>query len=201
MDDATASLLLRLAVIRQRIDRHFFMIAELTAGASTGDFEPPIVVTEDTHEGWEGENVLIWHRRDGTDAWAVQQKCPHASISLQMADIEDFTASFPTTRGPCIACPAHMYVIDLGSGRCLTDTVTPTARTYAVHRTGPHTRDESAAFYCLWLAREPHGTAPNEAATLDVGNQIQLQLVAKGLRRRFGDLDDGFPDSEARVSA
>ena len=35
-------------------------------------------------------------------------------------------------QGPCIACPAHAFVFDAGSGRCLTNPGTPDARTHTV---------------------------------------------------------------------
>ena len=87
---------------------------------------------------------------------------------------------------------AQMYVFDLGSGRCLTDDYTPRARTYPVRRSGPHAASDgsSAPYYCLWLGREPRETVDDEDESLvpdlSVGNELQLQLVAKGLRRKFG---------------
>ena len=213
--DDVSRLILRLALLRQRIDQTFLAVAQLPIEGDDDDddeFSDPLLVSESTHPSWKGEGVLLWHRRRGADAWAVQSRCPHASISLEMSDIEDFTGSFPSTRGPCIACPAHMYVFDLGSGACLTDSITPRARTYAVQRSGPHAMADGAQVFCLWLAREPRGeddacaspaaTPPDVVAS--VGNQIQLQLVSKGLRRRFGadedEDDDGLGDPRsARV--
>ena len=219
---ATADALrLRLALLRQRIERDYLCVARFPvsdAPSTSQEFERAIMVSDVEFEGWDGENVLVWHRQDGADAWAVQAKCPHAMISLEMSDIEDFTASFPSTRGPCIACPAHvrcrlffallhtrphhhvpprlraqMYVFDLGSGRCLTDDYTPRARTYPVRRSGPHAAPDgsSAPYYCLWLGREPRETVDDHeddslVPDLSVGNELQLQLVAKGLRRKFG---------------
>ena len=203
----------RLALLRERIERQFFCVAHIPVPStpSTSEaFEQNILVSEDLCPGWEGENVLVWYRRDGADAWAVQAKCPHAMVTLEMSDIEDFTASFPSTQGPCIACPAHMYVIDLGSGYCLTDDETPRSRIYPVHRSGPHAAPHSSAastsgddtppvsdVYCLWLGREPlepPHSADDTKPDIDVGNQLQLELVAKGLRRRFGD-DSAVGDS------
>ena len=210
--DDVSRLLLRLALIRERIDASYMHVVDLPVVSSSSEddesaeFAPSILVTQKTHPDWRGEGVLIWHRLNGRDAWAVQSACPHAAISLQMSDIEDFGKDFPTTtKGPCIACPAHMYVFDLGSGRCLTDRLTPDARLYTVRRTGPHQRDSNDdSFYSLWLCREPNEALPDTAAPLSqaeqeelkAGQQIQMKLVAKGLRRKFGDFEEEEEDDD-----
>jgi len=212
---------LRLALLRERIEREYLHVTTLPEECSSaGDTEyaPRLLVNDEEYPDWNGEGVVLWHRRNGEDAWAVQVRCPHAHISLAESDIEDFGASFPSTLGPCIACPAHMYVFDLGTGRCLTDRHTPRARTYAVRRTGPHcAAGVSPRCFGLWLARKPYGgdavgcsdadadggvdVGPNDAdADVSVGNQIQLALVAKGLRRRFGD-PDREPEPQLGVDA
>ena len=100
-----------------------------------------------------------------------------------------------------------MYVIDLGNGRCLTDDHTPRARTYPVRRSGPHGAHDApgaARDYCLWLGRAPRAPDADDDAPpdLSVGNELQLQLVAKGLRRRFGDAAlAGEAGASARSSA
>ena len=113
----------------------------------------------------------------------MQSACPYAAISfpLQMSDIEDFGKDFPTTtKGPCIACPAHMYVFDLGSGRCLTDRLTPDARLYTVRRTGPHQRDGvDDSFYSLWTCREPNEALPDTAAPLSEAEQEELKAASR----------------------
>ena len=76
------------------------------------------LVNSSTCASWSGEAIVVFHR--GIDFWACQQACPHASISLEASDIEDFrpgrcSSSRPGDisdveglDGPCIACPAHM---------------------------------------------------------------------------------------------
>ena len=209
----TRTLRLRLALLRQRIDANYALVATLPASderASSDDEFSRILVHDGAFPSWRGEGVVVWHRRCGLDAYAVQAKCPHGAISLEASDIEDLSLDFPSTRGPCIACPAHMFVFDLGNGRCLTDTVTPRARTYPVRRSGPHTGEEGGeSFYGLWLGRTPcehadgggredAGEAPSSCDCADApgppdltdGNAIQLRLVAKGLRRRFGEEEE-----------
>lgn len=85
-----------------------------------------------------------------------------------------------------------MYVFDVGTGQCLTPSRQPAARIYAVHRTGPHATADGGGAYALWLAREPLPLASptSSAEDLQVGNALQLKLVVKGLRRRFGDLEE-----------
>lgn len=127
---------------------------------------------------------MVWHR--GGVAWAVQEACPHAAISLHDADIEDFSLEFPMTAGPCVACPAHMYVFDVGSGHCLTNGLTPAARTYPVH-TSRAGGDGQGALH-VWLGRTPRPPPSTSVkASRAVGNEIQLRLVDMGLKRRFGD--------------
>lgn len=89
-------------------------------------------VHRSTCAAWEGERVVVW-RRGLTSFWAVQEACPHAAISLAMSDIEDLSDAFAgSTRGPCISCPAHAYIFDLGSGACLTHPRTKDARRYRI---------------------------------------------------------------------
>ena len=75
-------------------------------------------VDSSTCASWSGEAIVVFHR--GMDFWACQQACPHASISLEASDIEDFRPGRCSSSGPvdisdaegldgaCIACPAHM---------------------------------------------------------------------------------------------
>ena len=158
--------------------------------------------------GADVEPVLVFHRRG--ECWAVQESCPHASISLCGADIEDLRAEYPATAGPCLVCPAHMYVFDAGSGACLTNR-TPPARTYRVGTTTAAqrpTHDEQgegaaaaeAPARHVWVCRHPQSRPPPppsggsgdgaSAAAPSIGredaNAIQLRLVERGLRRKFG---------------
>ena len=43
--------------------------------------------------------------------------------------------------------------------------------------------------FAMWLCREPNASSDDhrDEVSQQVGNQIQLKLVAKGLSRRFGD--------------
>lgn len=108
------------------------------AGAAAGEaagvgapFES-FAVHRSTCAAWEGERVVVW-RRGLTSFWAVQEACPHAAISLAMSDIEDLSDAFEgSTHGPCISCPAHAYIFDLGSGACLTHPRTKDARRYRI---------------------------------------------------------------------
>jgi hypothetical protein len=109
--ETVVRLRLRLALLRRRIDASYQLVLTLPASAASGEeaeFAPRVLVDASLYPEWRGESVIVWHRRNGADAWAVQLKCPHASISLAESDIEDFTAKHLSTEGPCIACPAHV---------------------------------------------------------------------------------------------
>ena len=100
--------------------------------AGVGALFQSFAVHRSTCAAWEGERVVVW-RRGLTSFWAVQEACPHAAISLAMSDIEDLSDAFAgSTRGPCISCPAHAYIFDLGSGACLTHPRTKDVRRYHV---------------------------------------------------------------------
>jgi nitrite reductase/ring-hydroxylating ferredoxin subunit len=229
MDDEVQRLMLRLALLRHRIDRTHLLIQTLPIHAQSAmdaegePFAERVLVSRETHPTWTGESVVAWYRKDLSAGWASQLACPHAAISLAESDIEDLRMDYPSTAGPCIACPAHMYVFDLGSGACLTDEITPSARVYDVLIS-----THSSGTAGIWVAREPRCTATSSppAAVLQggsvvkkpgglilhaarpgadaprvegspdchssrkVGNAIQLRLVEKGLRRRFGDFED-----------
>ena len=104
------------------------------AGEAAGVGAPfqSFAVHRSTCAAWEGERVVVW-RRGLTSFWAVQEACPHASISLATSDIEDLSDAFAgSTRGPCISCPAHAYIFDLGSGACLTHPRTKDVRRYRI---------------------------------------------------------------------
>ena len=86
--------------------------------------------------------------------------------------------------GPCVACPAHTFVFDAGSGRCLTNPRTPAARTYPAWAEA--TPDGGARIFCRPEAKPP--AAPSLVpVTREAANQIQMALVEKGLRLRYGD--------------
>mmetsp|Transcript_12422 Transcript_12422/g.29399 ORF Transcript_12422/g.29399 Transcript_12422/m.29399 type:complete len:199 (-) Transcript_12422:49-645(-) len=147
----------------------------------------------ETHPEWPAENVVVWYRRLGaeTEVFAMQEACPHAGISMVDSDIEDFRSTDLGTslQGPCIACPAHAFVFDAGSGRCLTNPGTPDARTYPAWavatprhievfvRPTPHPRSSSSSSTQATISRE-------------VANFIQLAMVDRALRRRYGDESD-----------
>ena len=195
IDSDPMRLQLRLSLIRRRIDQQYVLANTVVLSAAEAsdsrDFAERVLVTAAAFETWSGEDVVLWHRRDGSAGWAMQLACPHASISLACSDIEDLSDTFPSTSGPCIACPAHMYVFDLGSGHCLTDRLTPRGRVYDV-RTSTHTSADGRVTRGLWVARTPKPDIADCKPDIAVGNAIQLKLVEKGLRRRFGDagLDD-----------
>lgn len=177
------ALLVRLALLRQAIDRRFVRLP-LGTQPATGEYRCSILNSSTCAE-WDHEEVLVYDR--GEQCWAVQAACPHAGISLATSDIEDFPTMLDA---PCIACPAHMYVFELGHGTCLTNRTTPDARTYLAVAW----RDRGI----VWVARSPmvqlHRPAHNitdPEKCRQVGNAIQLALVDKGLRRRFGDTQDG----------
>ena len=155
-------LALRLALLRERIERDYVHVRTLPAAASSssdGAFHS-FAVNGATCERWHGERVLVWHR--GTDHfWALQEACPHAAISLEASDIEDLTTEYPGTSGPCISCPAHAYIFDLGSGVCLTNPRTADGRRY---RVGALRSDAGDAD--VWLVRERRARAHAECPPL-----------------------------------
>ena len=193
MSNAADYFTVRLALLRARIDADFVPLILPPEEVYTD--EPDAAwratrVSRSTLTGWEGENVIVWHRSNGQalEAYAMQEACPHASISLADSDIEDLGSAYPgQLHGPCIACPAHTYVFDAGTGRCLTDDHTPAARIYEVRTTS-----SSSGQAVLWIAREPN-TMPADAGRkqqdvgAEQGNAIQLTMVERALRRRFGD--------------
>ena len=180
-------LVLRLALLRQRIEERCQLCKIVTheqTAALPSEFAERVLITREAFPSWRGESVVLWHKADGSAGWAAQLACPHASIPLAESDIEDFGSEFPRASGPCIACPAHMYVFDLGSGRCLTDDLTVAARLYPVHIT-EHRRAESAAGdppitkRAVWVSRHFSEAAANTALTSEerrTGNAIQLRL-------------------------
>lgn len=189
-DELVRRLYVRLALLRERIDRLGYRYVRTLAASdvATADFRC-ITVNAATCDAWRDvEPILIFYRM-GT-YWALQEGCPHANISLRMADIEDFRPDFPTTHGPCLSCPAHSYVFDVGSGDCLTNRHTPPARTYDVQVSPAETSAEGAAFH-VWVCQVPKQPAlhaePSGPLSLEVGNAIQLKLVEAALRRKFGD--------------
>ena len=181
----------RLALLRERIDRLYAHVI-LPEGEEDSSAWSTTLINRSTVADWEGESVGIWHRHHGEEAYAMQEGCPHASISLKESDIEDLGQSYPgKLQGPCIACPAHTYVFDATTGHCLTDDYTPSARIYSVKRT------TSGASTVLWVAREPNqpvsdqgGGRHEQGIGTDEGNAIQLLMVEKALKRRFGDDED-----------
>ncbi|KAL1503301.1 hypothetical protein AB1Y20_011353 [Prymnesium parvum] len=140
-------------------------------------------VSHETVPEWRGEDVLVFYRReaDSLSFWALQEACPHAGVSLIESDIEDFGRA--EGLGPCLACPAHMYVFDAQSGQCITQPRARDARTYPVS----HERGDDGMVR-VYLGREPHAKAATTRATVDQkrANEIQLSLVEIGLNRRYG---------------
>ena len=111
------------------------LVATLPSDLSATEYAC-IDLCAETNKEWPAENVCVWYRRcpgAATEVFAVQEACPHARISLRESDIEDFRSTDLGTslQGPCIACPAHAYVFDAGSGRCLTNPSTPDARRHS----------------------------------------------------------------------
>lgn len=173
----------RLDVCRSRIAETFVLVGTLAASSDAAAPFERLLVNDESCPAWAGEPLVVWRR--GSQAWAVHEACPHAGISLAEADIEDFGSRYPTS-GPCIACPAHMYVFDAGSGACLTDVNTRAARTYATY-----TR-QAAGGLEVWVSRQPRpvDSGAYERVGLEAGNAIQLELVSIGLKRRFGEDSD-----------
>ena len=146
------------------------------------------LVTSEAVQGWVGEPVLVFFRRSGDGSvsfWALQESCPHAGISLAEADIEDF-GSTDGLGGPCLACPAHMYVFDAQSGECITKPKARTARTYPV----THETAANGSLH-VYLGTEPCLTSTGASPDNQRANHIQLALVEAGLKRRFGNAEDG----------
>ncbi len=137
-------------------------------------------------DAWTGEPLVVWHRRD--EFYACQEACPHASISLTGADIEDFrpcsgqcggsaaaaerlefdgqaidASDLAGLSAPCVACPAHMYVFELQHGVCLTNASTRPARTYEVF-TRPSAR--TAGLLSVHVATAPRARPEGEAEHL-----------------------------------
>ena len=111
------------------------LVATLPSDLSATEYAC-IDLCAETNKEWPAENVCVWFRRcpgAATEVFAMQEACPHARISLMESDIEDFRSTDLGTslHGPCIACPAHAYVFDAGSGRCLTNPSTPDARMHS----------------------------------------------------------------------
>lgn len=111
------------------------LVATLPSDLSTAEYAC-IDLCAETNKVWPAENVCVWYRRcpgAETEVFAMQEACPHAGISLMESDIEDFRSTDLGTslKGPCIACPAHSFVFDAGSGRCLTNPSTPDARMHS----------------------------------------------------------------------
>ena len=195
----------------------------------------------ETHPEWPAENIVVWYRRlpgAEMEVFAMQEACPHAGISMVESDIEDFRSTDLGTslQGPCIACPAHAFVFDAGSGRCLTNPGTPDARTRSAGGTrGPSFdlcplpllgRLATARLLCdsracltrpaiapcdpgrypawavatprhieVFVRPTPHPRSSSSSSTQatisrEVANFIQLAMVDRALRRRYGDESD-----------
>ena len=145
------------------------------------------LVSQETASDWTGETVLVFHRRTGesTSFWAVQEACPHAGISLAESDIEDFGRD-GGLKGPCLACPAHMYVYDVANGECLSRPKTRPARTYPVIH-----EETVSGTILVYLGSEALPEAAHEAGVDEaLANKLQLSLVEAGLKRRFGAAED-----------
>jgi len=111
------------------------LVATLPSDLSAAEYAC-IDLCAETNKKWPAENVCVWYRRcpgAAMEVFAMQEACPHAGISLMESDIEDFRSMDLGTglQGPCIACPAHSFVFDAGSGRCLTNPSTPDARMHS----------------------------------------------------------------------
>mgnify|MGYP002820183485 CR=1 FL=1 len=206
----------------------------------------------ETHPEWQAENVCVWYRRlpgAETEVFAMQESCPHAGISLVESDIEDFRSTDLGTslQGPCIACPAHAFVFDAGSGRCLTNPSTPNARTHSAGGTRscyacplpllgrlafarlpcnarlPAARAPAIApcdpgRYPAWAVATPRhievfvrptpnprsssssssscSSSTQASISREVTNAIQLAMVERALRRRYGDEAECACESE-----
>ena len=168
-------------------------VKTLTAAEVTSTQFSHFEVSQETLPSWVGEAVIVWHR-GADELYATQEACPHASISLLEADIEDYRPCAAGTLvvegldGPSIACPAHMFVFDVGSGRCLTNKTCASARIYAV--AARRTPTGGADLFVVPTPKPP--AAGKSAVARDDANAIQLALVDKGLRRRFGDGGDAI---------
>lgn len=154
-------------------------------------------VSSDTIPQWPAEPIVVWYRRmpgddDNCEVFAMQEACPHASISLVESDIEDFRAENEgKLKGPCISCPAHSYIFDAGTGKCITNQATPDARTYPAWAE-PTPSGEVRIF--VRPERHPPNAPGPSPLTQQEANSIQLEMVDRALRRRFGDDDEGEDD-------
>jgi len=214
------------------------LVATLPSDVSATEYAC-IDLCAETNKEWPAENVCVWYRRcpgAATEVFAMQEACPHARISLMESDIEDFRSTdlgaSASLQGPCIACPAHAYVFDAGSGRCLTNPSTPDARRHSARwKTWPPyylcplicsaalpfdgsraTRGPACqgrrtipcdpGRYPAWAVETPKHievfvspTPYPRSSTLaptsrEDANAIQLAMVDRALRRRYGDESD-----------
>ena len=170
----------------------FVAVGELPSAQLQASTWTRLLINSQDVPAWTGESIIIWHRAG--ECWAVQEACPHAGISLAQSDIEDFRLDVngeaaPGLGGPCIACPAHMYVFDIGTGACLSNSRTHHARTYAVRL--DRVADGGATISVCpeatpAKAQPPQASEAAPGVPRTVANKIQLELVQIGLERKFG---------------
>ena len=182
------------------------LVATVPSSSLSADFAC-LDISSDNIPQWPGEPIVVWYRRvpgtEDCEVFAMQEACPHASISLVESDIEDLRAeNVGKLSGPCISCPAHSYVFDLGSGKCLTNRETPDARTYPAW--AEPTPSGDAVRILVRPERHPPNAPGPPPLSQQEANSIQLEMVDRALRRRFGDEeedDDVFDDGAVQGGA
>eukprot|EP00933_Yihiella_yeosuensis_P038697 TRINITY_DN32621_c0_g1_i1.p1 TRINITY_DN32621_c0_g1~~TRINITY_DN32621_c0_g1_i1.p1 ORF type:complete len:209 (-),score=42.24 TRINITY_DN32621_c0_g1_i1:91-717(-) len=138
--------------------------------------------------GWE---ALSFQDNKGRDScvlyslgrWvAFARSCPHAGIDLLGGDVEDLAGEFGAR--VVLSCPAHAYLFDAHSGRCLWDPVrtgppeTASLQTYEVEERNGE----------IWV-RETN--PPDDVKPLDWdkanADALQLEVVNRVLLKKFPD--------------
>eukprot|EP00929_Paragymnodinium_shiwhaense_P041458 TRINITY_DN21527_c0_g1_i1.p1 TRINITY_DN21527_c0_g1~~TRINITY_DN21527_c0_g1_i1.p1 ORF type:complete len:209 (-),score=37.83 TRINITY_DN21527_c0_g1_i1:450-1076(-) len=162
-------------------------VSDLTAGPESVDvwkaleFAPSSQAGEELTGGASDVDACAL-RREKDGLWvAFQRACPHAGIDLLAGDLEDLG------NGPIVSCPAHAYLFDATTGRCLWD----------AGRNGPPCTDSLQAYDVLetadgsiWVRKKPKAVQVSaEQWDAAAANDLQMAVVNKVLDRKFPDED------------